>query len=434
MDYEIDFEFLESVAVNEIGDVFHKTLGLLPVFEKNGQTFVNLPLFEKSIEVQSGLIVLIKNEMSFLPYQYWKDVEMFYKDSDIWNNTPKNLSYRFTRLIETESNPGLYLIPGFETHCISRDCELRSLRTNYVMKWSRTKPNEKNGTMGGYLYASMYQGKGYVRQFAHRLLGNVFIDLGRRLCGLVINHKDGRPDNNELTNLEWVTIAENVKHSWDTGLCVANSIAIMVRNMITGEIQRYRSAKKCADALGLSRESTVLFRLRKPDRVFRDRLQFKLDDGTPWRDLPPTKIVRNGAPQEVVCINIFTNDRLIFASVNEAARALDIPAVTAGKMALTRSAIPCKGFLFHYTDDLQFVTPSYNKEQLRFFMENPRRMTRAVVLKNETTASYFRNIMVLGKEIGVKYQELEKLLDTGEVCFGSYVLESISKNVSQGPR
>ena len=40
---------------------------------------------------------------------------------------------------------------------------------------------------------------------------------------------------------------------------------------------------------------------------------------------------------------------------------------------------------------------------------------------------------VVVNEIGVKYQELEKLLDTGEVCFGSYVLESISKNVSQGP-
>ena len=434
MDYELDFSFLENITVNEIGEVFDKTVGLLPVFEKNKQTFVSLPSPNGSIEVQSGLIVLIKNQMSFLPLKHWNDVIVFYKDSDIWNNVPTNLSYRFKRLIESESNLGFYLIPGIEIYGISKTGEMLSFRTNRLLKWSQTKPNAKNGTVGGYFYMNLFQGKGYKNEFLHRLLGNVFIDLGRRICGLVINHKDGNPINNAVMNLEWVTIAENVKHSWDTGLCVANSLAILVRNMITGEIQRFRSAKSCATALGLRRESNVLFRLRKPDRVFRDRLQFKLDDGTPWRDLTPTNIVRDGAPQEVVSINIFTNDRVVFQSLKEAAVFSNVSPVTVGKMALTRSYIPCKGFIFYFTDDQQFVAPSYSKEQLRFFMENPRRMTRAVVLKNEMTARYFRNIMVLGKEIGVKYQELEKLLDTGEVCFGSFVLESISKNVEQGPR
>jgi len=49
----------------------------------------------------------------------------------------------------------------------------------------------------------------------HRLAANAL--LGRR-DGLQINHKDGVKSNNELSNLEWVTSAENQKHAIDNGL------------------------------------------------------------------------------------------------------------------------------------------------------------------------------------------------------------------------
>ena len=55
----------------------------------------------------------------------------------------------------------------------------------------------------------------YTRKI-HRLIAEAFIPNPDNKPE--INHKDGNRGNNELTNLEWVTHSENVKHAYDTGL------------------------------------------------------------------------------------------------------------------------------------------------------------------------------------------------------------------------
>ena len=57
----------------------------------------------------------------------------------------------------------------------------------------------------------------------HRLLGISFVPkpikhLKKPYELLVINHKNGKGDVNELWNIEWVTQAENIKHAYDNGL------------------------------------------------------------------------------------------------------------------------------------------------------------------------------------------------------------------------
>ena len=51
--------------------------------------------------------------------------------------------------------------------------------------------------------------------------------LGERPKDYVINHKDGNKLNNKASNLEYVTIAENIKHSVDTGLHICNRPELM---------------------------------------------------------------------------------------------------------------------------------------------------------------------------------------------------------------
>ena len=54
--------------------------------------------------------------------------------------------------------------------------------------------------------------------YVHRLIGFAYIE--NPYCKPIINHIDGNKLNNEISNLEWVTHSENMKHAYSTGLVV----------------------------------------------------------------------------------------------------------------------------------------------------------------------------------------------------------------------
>lgn len=67
-----------------------------------------------------------------------------------------------------------------------------------------------NGT--GYLKVSLNIGNKRKSMFVHRLVADAFLE--KPVCGKYeVNHIDYNKHNNEVSNLEWVTRADNIKHS-----------------------------------------------------------------------------------------------------------------------------------------------------------------------------------------------------------------------------
>lgn len=67
----------------------------------------------------------------------------------------------------------------------------------------------------GYMRVGIYTNGKLKTISAHRLIAETFIDNINQKKD--VNHKNGIKTDNRVNNLEWVTRAENIRHSWDNG-------------------------------------------------------------------------------------------------------------------------------------------------------------------------------------------------------------------------
>lgn len=86
-----------------------------------------------------------------------------------------------------------------------RNAKTKAIKSQYV------------SSTGYYMVSLMVNGKSKPQR-VHRLLAIEYIDNVRENERNCINHIDGDKLNNDLSNLEWCTHAENMHHAFKTGL------------------------------------------------------------------------------------------------------------------------------------------------------------------------------------------------------------------------
>lgn len=142
-----------------------------------------------------------------------------------------------------------------------------------VYKWSETIPgymvsnyghimNAKTGNVfsgrvnrrAGYPEINIIQGGKHKYYLVHRLVAEIFCSKPNDGKQYEVNHIDGNRANCRADNLEWITHAENLHHSYVIGnrdYGVAPK-AVIATNKDTGEMMRFPSIYKAARFLGIS--------------------------------------------------------------------------------------------------------------------------------------------------------------------------------------
>ena len=99
-------------------------------------------------------------------------------------------------------------VPGFDLYVCNKMGDIKNKKTGHVLSKSLNR--------SGYAKVQLYNNRVKKSLAVHTIIANVF--LGERLPGNQVNHKDGDKTNAQLSNLEYVTPAENMQHAAATGL------------------------------------------------------------------------------------------------------------------------------------------------------------------------------------------------------------------------
>ena len=176
------------------------------------------------------------------------------------------------------------VIPHFPRYEINRYGTIRDTEKN-----SYVAQSVSNGYLVAYLIPEVDKDRPHAVKTSlkrvHRLVALTWLPPPTDPEKIEINHKDGNKQNNHVSNLEWVTKAENALHAnkylrYTTGV----SLRCRTRNFETGEILEHASIQEAARYMGF--KTTVNIAALTPKmfgKLVKDKFEVRVEgDDRPW--------------------------------------------------------------------------------------------------------------------------------------------------------
>lgn len=143
------------------------------------------------------------------PPVYWKYLVALKYNEDL--NQPENLILGVTSPVESLEYPGFYLIPYFSNYVISKNGRL-------IKKSNGSEIMASKGVLNYYTFRMTDDSGRTQNQLRHRIMCYAFKPYKANVCDLDVNHIDGVPGNDVLSNLEWLSRTDNINHAYSLGL------------------------------------------------------------------------------------------------------------------------------------------------------------------------------------------------------------------------
>lgn len=270
--------------------------------------------------------------------------------------------------IEHEEMKGHYYIPYHTSYLATKDCKIYSLSTKKYYKPFKVFKEDSDNK---YVYTRAL--KDYQASFSnleiydqdilsscviHRLIAFTFCKYESNPFKCVVNHIDGNKRNYAISNLEWVTYSDNLKHAFVTDLRKDN-MPVRVKDYFTGNVTEYYSISDAGRNLSVDDES-VRYKLvnTNGDSMLKGRYVVKYkNDHNSWPSV--YDLFGKKTFHYIEAYNIYTDEIVVGLGINEIANLLNwnmdktpmIVYMLHSQLKTLEFCKPYNGYLFKYKLD-----------------------------------------------------------------------------------
>jgi len=185
------------------------------------------------------------------------------------------------------------IIPEYKNYIICKSGEVYSLKRNRFLDKALRKRNPQDINSKEDVFVNIVINNKNATVALHRLLAKAFIPNPDNKD--TVNHIDGNPSNNAISNLEWMTQSENSKHAHSTGLVNTRYTGCTKSELtyVETEVGRYSNLMEAIDTLlgykvtNSNLSKTALLNKEIPANT--TQVPFT-SNGYVWRYLPTEKI------------------------------------------------------------------------------------------------------------------------------------------------